>query len=274
MICEIRELNFNDLNVLLENLHTDLETHLFVASRANEVLSRQTSSSVLGYFEDGRLVIGVFYGPNIVPFNVTKNAAEEFGKFFSKLTNRCASIVGAKSDVEILWPEISSNLPTPRLVRENQLLFVLEKVLIQHEDSKVRKVLDSDLDRYTSASIEMFTGEVGLPPNDLMEYRIRVKSQISVGNSYAWFAGDGRVLFKVDVGSQFDGACQIQGVWLHPELRGRGYSKELLHMAINLIQKQHAQKITLYVNDFNKPALALYRNLGFIEHNVFQTIFF
>ena len=32
--------------------------------------------------------------------------------------------------------------------------------------------------------------------------------------------------------------------------------------------------ITLYVNDFNKPAIALYEKLGFIKRNEFQTIFF
>jgi predicted GNAT family acetyltransferase len=274
MLCEIRELNSSDLNELLESVHSDLESHLFIAARANEVLSQKSSSSVFGYFEENKLVGGILYGPNLVPFNLTENASSEIAKFLSNLTNRCASIVGVKSDVEKLWPHLVKLMPAPRLIRETQVLFVLANVLPEHQDTKVRKVTDTDLDAYTSASIEMFTGEVGLPPNDLIEYKIRVRSQIAAGNSYAWFAGDGRVLFKVDVGSQFDGTCQLQGVWLHPELRGRGYSNELLHMAINLIQKQHAQKITLYVNDFNKPAIALYEKLGFIKRNEFQTIFF
>jgi predicted GNAT family acetyltransferase len=274
MFCEIRDLDSSDLHQLLESLKGNLETHLFVASRASELLSKKSNTSVLGYFEDGDLIGGVLYGPNLVPFNLNENAAVEIGKFLSNLSIRCASIVGAKTDVEILWANLANFFPAPRLVRERQLLFVLNQILPVHEDSKVRLVADSDLDAYTSASIEMFTSEVGLPPFNLVDYRQRVRSQISANLSYGWFAGDGRVLFKVDVGSHFDGFCQLQGVWLHPDLRGRGFSTELLHMAINLIQKQHTPKITLYVNDFNKPAVALYEHLGFVGTNEFQTIFF
>ena len=274
MICEIRELNPDDLAETLNLLSEDFYANIFVASRANEILQHKSANSILGYFEDGKLVSGLFYSANIVPFSITKNAAVEFGKFLARLNNHHASIVGAKSDVENLWEESQNCFPRPRLVRENQLLYVIENELPILQDNKVRKVELIDLDNYFAASVEMFTGEVGLPPLDLTEYRLRVKSQIEAGNSYAWFASDGRVLFKVDIGSKFNNAGQLQGVWLHPELRGRGFSVALLHMAINHIQRDYCQNITLYVNDFNEAAVALYERLGFKNHGSFRTIFF
>lgn len=274
MICEIRELDNDDLAEVLNLLNQDFHANLFVASRTSEILKQKSSSSILGYFEDGKLVSGVFYSANLVPFSITENAAIQFGKFFAKLHNRTASIVGTKSDVEKIWETSHSSFPKPRLVRENQLLFVLEKELPIVVDNKVRKVELTDLDNYVAASVEMFTGEVGLPPLDLVEYRLRVKSQIEAGNSYAWFASDGRVLFKVDIGSQFNNAGQLQGVWLHPELRGRGFSVALLQMALNQIQQNSCQTITLYVNDFNVIAIALYERLGFQHRGNFRTIFF
>ncbi|MEN9692593.1 MAG: hypothetical protein RLZZ330_237 [Actinomycetota bacterium] len=274
MFSEIRELNSEDLAETLNLLNQEFHANLFVVSRTSEILKHTSSSSILGYFEDGKLVSGVFYSANLVPFSITENAAIEFGKFFAKLHNRTASIVGTKSDVEKIWETSQSSFPKPRLVRENQLLFVLEKELPILDDKKVRKVELTDLDNYVAASVEMFTGEVGLPPMDLVEYRLRIKSQIEAGNSYAWFASDGRVLFKVDLGSQFNGAGQLQGVWLHPELRGRGFSVALLQMAINQIQRDYCRTITLYVNDFNLAALALYERLGFENRGNFRTIFF
>ncbi len=274
MFCEIRELNSSDLDELLKVLNQDLYTHLFIASKSSEVLSQKSSSTVFGYFEDGKLVSGLMYSSNFVPFNLTQNAASEFGKFLANLTNRCASIVGPKNEVELLWSRISPLFPLPRLIRESQTLYVLEDVLPDRTESNVRKAEIEDLDSYTSASFEMFAGEVGTIPLDMNEYKSRVRAQITAGHSYGWFAQDGRTLFKVDIGSIFNGTCQLQGVWLHPQLRGRGFSSELLHNAINLIQSEFAQKITLYVNDFNEPAIALYEHLGFKEHNKFQTIFF
>lgn len=61
MYPEIRELNLSDLPALISNLEKDLETHLFVASRAEEVLAKKSSSSILGYFEDGELKGGVLF---------------------------------------------------------------------------------------------------------------------------------------------------------------------------------------------------------------------
>lgn len=274
MTFEIRELNSSNLQELLELLNQDLATHLFVASRANEVLSMRSSSSIVGFFADGKLSGGLLLGPNIVPFYFVQTDASYFSKYLANFPKRFASIVGPKADVTLLWEKVSQDFPRPRLVRDSQTLFVLDKLLPQHPQSNVRLAKLSDLDAYTSASIEMFTGEVGLAPFDLVEYRLRVKSQIESGNSYGWFANDGRVLFKVDVGAQFNGACQLQGVWLHPDLRGKDYSAGLLQMAINQIQSHGFGKITLYVNNFNKPAVSLYKKLGFIEHNQFQTIFF
>lgn len=274
MHAEIRDLNSSNLSQLLELLNSDLATHLFVASRANEVLAQKSSSSILGFFEDDKLTSGLFLGPNIVPFFLDEVTAEYFAKYLANYPKRFASIVGPKKEVSLLWSKVSQDFPQPRLIRETQHLFVLDNELPKHPQAHVRLATVEDLDSYTSASIEMFTGEVGLAPFDLVEYRMRVQAQIESQNSYGWFSSDGRVLFKVDVGAQFNGACQLQGVWLHPDLRGKDFSAGLLQMAINQIQAHGLKKITLYVNDFNLPAVSLYKKLGFVEHNKFQTIFF
>lgn len=274
MNAEIRQLNSSDLPRLLELLNRDLETHLFIASKANDILSQRINSSIIGYFEYGDLHSGILVGPNIVPFFVDENSADFFATFLTKFPKRSASIVGPKKDVSLLWSKVSNLFPEPRLVRETQILFSLTHELPLHPQSHIRFATIDDLDAYTSASIEMFTGEVGLAPFDLVEYRLRVKGQIESGNAYGWFADDGRVLFKVDVGAEFNGACQLQGVWLHPDLRGKDYSAALLQMAINKMQSGGLKTICLYVNDFNLPAVSLYRKLGFTEHNLFQTIFF
>ena len=52
-------------------------------------------------------------------------------------------------------------------------------------------------------------------------YRRRVAGLIAAGRAWARFER-GQVVFKAEVGSQSPAVGQIQGVWVHPDWRGRG----------------------------------------------------
>ena len=57
-----------------------------------------------------------------------------------------------------------------------------------------------------------------------------------------------------------------------PELRGRGYAVPLIAAAVEQIMCDVGQLVTLYVNDFNAPARAAYRRVGFRETGQFMTV--
>jgi predicted GNAT family acetyltransferase len=57
-------------------------------------------------------------------------------------------------------------------------------------------------------------------------------------------------------------AAQVSGVYTPPERRNRGYAKRgLAELCIRLLERSRA--VCLFVNDFNAPAIAVYRRLGF-----------
>ena len=91
-------------------------------------------------------------------------------------------------------------------------------------DPLVRRVRPEEFDIVLPACVAMFTEEVGVSP-DVGDggalYRSRVAELIRIGRSYARIE-DGEVVFKAEIGAVTPQACQIQGVWVHPELRGRG----------------------------------------------------
>jgi len=68
-------------------------------------------------------------------------------------------------------------------------------------------------------------------------------------------------------------ASQVQGVWLDPEVRGRGLAAAAMAAVV-----QHARAVapvvSLYVNDFNLPARATYRRVGFTQVSEFATILY
>jgi predicted GNAT family acetyltransferase len=104
-------------------------------------------------------------------------------------------------------------------------------------------------------------------------YRSRVAELIRIGRSYARIEG-GRVVFKAEVGAVTPQVCQIQGVWVHPDLRGRGHAVAGMAAVINHALDYFAPVVSLYVNDYNAPARAAYRRAGFVEVGTFMSVLF
>lgn len=59
---------------------------------------------------------------------------------------------------------------------------------------------------------------------------------------------------------------------MHPELRGRGLAAPAMAAVVEHILDHIAPVVTLYVNEFNAPALATYRRVGFVQTGTFATV--
>ena len=72
-------------------------------------------------------------------------------------------------------------------------------------------------------------------------------------------------MFKAEIGSVSSAACQVQGVWVPPDLRGRGLSAPGMAAVVEIARREIAPVVSLYVNDFNAAARATYRRVGFAD---------
>nr|BFE87526.1 hypothetical protein GCM10020093_101270 [Planobispora longispora] len=82
------------------------------------------------------------------------------------------------------------------------------------------------------------------------------------------------MVFKAEIGAVTPLACQIQGVWVHPDLRGRGHAAAGMAAVVRQALDCFAPTVTLYVNDYNAPARAAYRRAGFKEVDTFMSVLF
>jgi hypothetical protein len=143
-------------------------------------------------------------------------------------------------------------------------------------DPLVRQVRPEEIGVLFPASIAMFTEEVGVSPLGVdggSAYRARVAELISAGRSFARIE-DGQVAFKAEIGAVTPLACQVQGVWVRPELRGRGVAAAGMAAVIAEALRTVAPVVSLYVNDFNLPARAAYRRVGFTDIATFASVLF
>ena len=69
-----------------------------------------------------------------------------------------------------------------------------------------------------------------------------------------------------------DRACQVQGIWVRPDLRGQGIGASGTAAVAALALAEVAPVVSLYVNEFNTAARAAYARVGFTQVGTFASI--
>jgi len=140
-------------------------------------------------------------------------------------------------------------------------------------DLRVRVARPDEVSIVLPAAAAMFTAEIGYPPyrGSDVGYRRILRELLDRGHTFVW-EERGEILFKADVGSCALGEAQLQGVWLTPRLRGRGLGVPLVASVTEQVLDTMATSVSLYVNEYNLAARAVYRRVGFATVGEFTTV--
>ena len=273
-----RVLDGRDLDEVLALLDRDPVADVFVASRieAAGLAPSRLGAELWGYGDRGRLEAVCYSGANLVPVQAGPEAVRAFADRARRQGRRCSSIVGASDAVQPLWRALEPSWGRAREVRARQPLMALSGPPAVAADLGVRRVRPDELDVLLPACIAMFTEEIGISPtlgDGGALYRARVQELVAQGRAYARIER-GRVQFKAEIGAATRSVCQVQGVWVAPELRGRGLSVSGTAAVVELAQRDVAPVVSLYVNDYNEPARRSYLRVGFTEVGTFTSVLF
>ena len=175
-----------------------------------------------------------------------------------------------------MWEGLSEHWPEPRDFRWDQPHLVATVGSPIPSDPLVRRTRKEEVDVLYPACVAMYTEEVGISPEndggrDL--YRARVYQLVGRGWSFSRIE-DGRVLFKAEVACATPNACQIQGVYVDPSVRGQGLCTAGMATVVELCLREIAPTVSLYVNAHNLAARAAYEKVGFEQTGTFATIMF
>jgi hypothetical protein len=275
---QARLLDDRDLAAALAVCAADPVANVFVESRVRlyGLDPGRLGAQVWGYEQAGRLISICYGGANLVPVQATPQAISAYADRALRQGRRCSSIVGTSKAVTELWGYLRPYWGPARDVRAAQPLMAIDGPSPIEADPEVRPVRRDELDLLLPASIAMFTEEVGISPlngDGGASYRARVGELVRARRAFARFA-DGRVIFKAEVGAATAMSCQVQGVWVHPEYRGRGLAAPGMAAVVELARRSIAPVVSLYVNDYNAPARATYRRAGFSEVGEFMSVLF
>ncbi|HTO92692.1 MAG TPA: GNAT family N-acetyltransferase [Candidatus Sulfotelmatobacter sp.] len=184
-------------------------------------------------------------------------------------------VIGPARAVEIFVEEFARDGLAPRLFRR-QIYLALEpsRLPVRERLPALRPARPEDYAIVYESGAALRHEELDEDPRvaDPRGYPRRVEEECRDGHTWLWIE-DGVLRFRASISAATADAAQVSGVYTPPALRGRGYAtRGLSELCTRLLAR--SRNACLFVNDFNAPALSLYRRLGFREIAAWASAFF
>jgi predicted GNAT family acetyltransferase len=182
-------------------------------------------------------------------------------------------ILGEQEKVGRFWSHFSQNGQTPRRVCRQ--LFLEQRWPVEMLDgvSELRLATLDDLPALLPVYGEMILEQSGVNPmeTDSEGFRERWARRVEMGRVWVWMEGR-KLVFNADVICDTTDAIYLEGIYVHPKERGRGYGLRCLSQLSSHLLKRTGS-LCLLVNEHNYGAQALYRAAGFKMRGYYDTIY-
>jgi hypothetical protein len=183
-------------------------------------------------------------------------------------------IIGGETEkVDLFWAGYKTpGEPEPNVARS--MLYVLRHPIEVPEPApQLRRATLEDLEQVARVHAEIAYGESGVNPLEVDREGFMRRTAHRVGQGRVWVcAGEGRLNFKADVVSETEEVIYLEGVYVAPSERGKGFGLRCLARLSGELLRQ-TRSVAVLVNSENAPAIALYRRAGFRLHSHYQLIF-
>jgi len=273
--CAISELRRADQPQVMEFLSARPLHTAFMAGliRDNGLLSPQNRGSFYG----SRNLMGRLEGVALIGHATMFEAhTEDSLVALARVARNCQNahlIRGEEKSVKTFWKYYADTGREPRQVCGEQLFELKEAPARSANVPGLRPAIADELEKVLAVNSSMAFEECGTSPlqRDPSGFRNRTTRRIEKERVWVWFE-DNRLVFKADLISETPEVTYLEGVYVHPEERGKGHGMRCLTtLCSQLLAK--TQTLSLAVNDQNKRAIKFYTKVGFQFHSQYETIY-
>lgn len=182
-------------------------------------------------------------------------------------------IVGEQETIEQFWHHYSEGGRAPRMVCRELLLEKRWPTEVLEAVSSLRPAAEEDLELVVPVHAQMAFEGSGVNPlrRDADGFRLRCARRIRQGR--VWVVVEaGRLVFKADVVSDTPAVAYLEGVYVAPEERHKGFGLRCLtQLCCGLLAR--TRSVGLLVNEKNSEALRFYERAGFKLQNSYDTVY-
>jgi GNAT superfamily N-acetyltransferase len=202
----------------------------------------------------------------------TEEALAAFARL-AKQSTQAHVIVGQQEKIESFWNYYGQGGQLPSQICRELLFEQRAPILALEAVPELRLATLDDLPQIAPVNAAMAEEECGVNPlhADAAGFRARLQRRIEQGRVWVW-TKDERLVFKVDVMAEAPGVVYLEGVYVHPKERGRGYGARCLSQ-LGRKFLAHERRICLLVNERNKEAQVFFFKAGYKLRGCYDTIF-
>jgi GNAT superfamily N-acetyltransferase len=188
---------------------------------------------------------------------------------------RCPSvrmIMGEADSLGLFLESYAAGEQTPRLSCR-QFFYGFSRPSGDETEAGLRRAAPEDLEQIVTAHARMCFEESGTDPlaEDAEGFRRRCASRIERGNVWTLMEG-GELIFKAEVLSETPAAIYVEGVWVSPAHRLRGYGRRCW-AALSRALLERAPTFCGFVNAENAAARSFYESTGGVPLGAYDKVY-
>ena len=172
-------------------------------------------------------------------------------------------IIGHEDVTRGFWNAYSAYSGKPRWTRREPFMLLSKRSLRGTGGGRVEAACEADLEQLVENSALQHREDLKDDPFGADPEGFRERHRVDIREGRWWILREGgKILFQVHIGPENSHAVQIGGILTPPALRVSGHAtRGLTAIARRLLERRPA--VTLFCDEDNAPALALYRKVGF-----------
>jgi GNAT superfamily N-acetyltransferase len=194
---------------------------------------------------------------------------------FARLAHDASAhvILGGQEKIENFWTHYERDGQEPRRICRELFMEQRYSIEMLTEAAPLRLATGDDLEALVAINARMACDESGVNPLEVDPegFRARLMRRVEAGRIWVWRDGD-RLLFKVDVMADVPGYMYLEGVFVHPDERRKGYGRRAMSQLGRLLLAR-TETLCLLVNEQNKDAQAFFFKAGYKLRDCYDTIF-
>ena len=182
-------------------------------------------------------------------------------------------IMGEQETIQRFWNYYSAGGQAPRLSCREVLFEQTSSVEPFAPVPNLGPASLDDLSLIVPVHAAMAYQESGVNPLDADPdgFRMRYARRIRQERVWVWVEG-GQLIFKADVISDTPDAIYLEGIYVNPNERGKGYGSRCMSQLVRSLLKR-TKAIVLLVNEEHQVAQSFFQGIGFTRRGLYETIF-
>lgn len=242
--------------------------------RDHGVVSPQNRGTFFGCRNRQGALEGVALVGHGMTFDSRSEAATELFAALARRSPESHLLMGESGQVQSFWGYYAPAGAAPRRLRDVVILEQRRPFEGCERARDLRLALPEDLDEVVALHNEMVLEDTGCDPlqSEPEGFRLRCLRRIERRRTWVWLAG-GHIVYKADVIAETPEAAYVEGVYVSPRERGKGYGRRCLaEMGRQLLDS--VASVCLFVDEENCRAREFYLSIGYLPSTRYNILYF